>query len=152
MKSVVLDLQLACKDCNGLPSKMVFQYWLEVCLINFQFKNEITIRIVDIPEIQYLNLAYRGKNKPTNILSFRFESLYNNKIPLLGDLVICRQIVEQEAIEQQKNINAYWAHMVIHGCLHLLGYNHQNDLEAEVMETMETIIIKKLGYPDPYNY
>ncbi|WP_032116232.1 rRNA maturation RNase YbeY [Candidatus Arsenophonus nilaparvatae] len=152
MQSVILDLQLACRDHNGLPSETTFQNWLEAFLPQFQSESEITIRIVDIAESQNLNLTYRGKDKPTNVLSFPFEAPENITLPLLGDLIICRQIVEKEAIEQQKNQDAHWAHMVIHGCLHLLGYDHLTDFEAEEMETIETEIMQKLGYPDPYQH
>lgn len=152
MQSVILDLQLACRDHNGLPSETTFQNWLEAFLPQFQSESEITIRIVDIAESQNLNLTYRGKDKPTNVLSFPFEAPENITLPLLGDLIICRQVVEKEAIEQQKNQDAHWAHMVIHGCLHLLGYDHLTDFEAEEMETIETEIMQKLGYPDPYQH
>ncbi|HGJ5883864.1 rRNA maturation RNase YbeY [Arsenophonus sp.] len=152
MQSVILDLQLACSDHSGLPSETTFQQWLEAFLPQFQSESEITIRIVDIAENQYLNLTYRGKDKPTNVLSFPFEAPENITLPLLGDLIICRQVVEKEAIEQQKNQDAHWAHMVIHGCLHLLGYDHLTDFEAAEMETIETEIMQKLGYPDPYQH
>jgi len=152
LQSVILDLQLACRDHNGLPSETTFQNWLEAFLPQFQSESEITIRIVDIAESQNLNLTYRGKDKPTNVLSFPFEAPENITLPLLGDLIICRQVVEKEAIEQQKNQGAHWAHMVIHGCLHLLGYDHLTDFEAEEMETIETEIMQKLGYPDPYQH
>lgn len=152
MQSVIIDLQLACSDHHGLPDETTFQHWLEAFLPQFQAKSEVTIRIVDFAEIQYLNLTYRGKDKPTNILSFPFEELDNITLSLLGDLVICRQVVEKQAIEQYKTLHAHWAHMVIHGCLHLLGYDHQNDFEAEKMETIETEIMQKLGYPDPFKH
>ncbi|MGP1959177.1 MAG: rRNA maturation RNase YbeY [Arsenophonus sp. NC-CH8-MAG3] len=150
MQSVILDLQLACSNHNGLPSKKTFQHWLEGFLPQFQSKSEITIRIVDMEESQHLNRIYRGKDKPTNVLSFPFKAPENIKLSLLGDLIICRKLVEKEATEQQKNPDAYWAHMVIHGCLHLLGYEHQNNFKAEEMEIIETEIMQKLGYPDPY--
>ncbi|MGP1924103.1 MAG: rRNA maturation RNase YbeY [Arsenophonus sp. NEOnobi-MAG3] len=152
MQLVILDLQLACSDHNGLPSKTTFQHWLEAFLPEFQSKSEITIRIVNIPESQHLNLIYRGKNKPTNVLSFPFEGPNNITLALLGDLIICRKVVEKEAIKQQKSCDAHWAHMVIHGSLHLLGYDHLNDFEAKEMEIIETEIMQKLGYPDPYQH
>ncbi|MGP1930614.1 MAG: rRNA maturation RNase YbeY [Arsenophonus sp. ET-YP4-MAG3] len=150
MQVVILNFQLACSNHNGLPNKTIFQYWLEAFLPQFQSKSEITIRIIDIIESQYLNLRYRGKDKPTNVLSFPFESLKNIKSPLLGDIVICRQIIEKESLEQDKTLYAHLAHMVIHGCLHLLGYDHKNDFESKKMEITETKIMKKLGYPNPY--
>ncbi|WP_288791436.1 rRNA maturation RNase YbeY, partial [uncultured Enterobacter sp.] len=97
-----------------------------------------------------LNLTYRGKDKPTNVLSFPFEAPPGIEMPLLGDLIICRQVVEQEAKEQQKPLEAHWAHMVVHGSLHLLGYDHIEDDEAEEMESLETEIMLALGYEDPY--
>ncbi|WP_348666161.1 rRNA maturation RNase YbeY [Arsenophonus symbiont of Ornithomya chloropus] len=148
--SVILDLQIACNDNTGLPSKHLFQNWLEAFLPNFQYKSEITIRIVDILESQNLNLKYRGKNKATNVLSFPFESPKNISLPLLGDLIICRQIIEKETLEQKKTINAHWLHIVIHGCLHLLKFDHINNLEAKKMENIEINIMKMLGYPNPY--
>ncbi|WMY95151.1 MAG: rRNA maturation RNase YbeY [Arsenophonus sp.] len=148
--SVILDLQIACNDNTGLPSKHLLQNWLEAFLPNFQYKSEITIRIVDILESQNLNFKYRGKNKATNILSFPFESPKNIFLPLLGDLIICRQIIEKETFEQKKTINAHWLHIIIHGCLHLLSYNHINKSEAKKMETLEINIMNKLGYPNPY--
>ncbi|MFP3029563.1 MAG: rRNA maturation RNase YbeY [Arsenophonus sp.] len=150
MKLVILDLQLACSNHNGLPSETTFQHWLEAFLPQFQSKSEITIRIVNIAESQHLNLKYRGENKPTNVLSFPFKGPDNITLALLGDLIICHKVVEKEAIEQQKSNYAHWAHIVIHGCLHLLGYDHLNDFEAEKMETIETKIMQKLGYNNPY--
>jgi len=101
-------------------------------------------------ESRELNHTYRGKDKPTNVLSFPFEAPPGIELPLLGDLIICRQVVEQEAQEQEKTLEAHWAHMVIHGSLHLLGYDHIEDDEAEEMESLETEIMLALGYPDPY--
>ncbi|MGL4679992.1 MAG: rRNA maturation RNase YbeY, partial [Plesiomonas shigelloides] len=109
-----------------------------------------TIRIVDEEESHHLNLTYRGKDKPTNVLSFPFEAPPGIELPLLGDLIICRQVVEAEAVEQQKELSAHWAHMVVHGSLHLLGYDHIEDEEAEEMESLETEIMQEMGYPDPY--
>ncbi|MGL5337628.1 MAG: rRNA maturation RNase YbeY, partial [Aeromonas veronii] len=93
---------------------------------------------------------YRGKDKPTNVLSFPFEAPPGLELPLLGDLVICRQVVEREAEEQGKPLMAHWAHMVVHGSLHLLGYDHIEDEEAEEMEALERDIMQELGFADPY--
>ncbi|ELX8380858.1 rRNA maturation RNase YbeY [Providencia vermicola] len=150
MREVILDLQLACEETTDLPSEALFQRWLEAVLPKFQAQSEVTIRIVDEEESHHLNLTYRGKDKPTNVLSFPFESPPEVELPLLGDLIICRQVVEQEAIEQQKSAEEHWAHMVVHGCLHLLGYDHIEDDEAEEMESLETEILAELGYADPY--
>ncbi|WP_349843940.1 rRNA maturation RNase YbeY [Pantoea dispersa] len=150
MSTVILDLQLACADENGLPAEAAFQRWLEAAVTPFQLESEVTIRLVDEAESHELNLTYRGKDKPTNVLSFPFEAPPGIELPLLGDLIICRQVVEQEAAEQGKSPEAHWAHMVVHGTLHLLGYDHIEDEEAEEMEALETEIMLALGYPDPY--
>ena len=147
---VILDLQIASESSEGLPTENDFQQWLEVVLPQFQEESEVTIRIVDEAESQALNLTYRGKDKSTNVLSFPFEAPPGMELPLLGDLVICRQVVEKEALEQNKALNAHWAHMVVHGSLHLLGYDHIVDEEAEEMEAIEIEIMQSLGHPDPY--
>ncbi|MBS9433773.1 rRNA maturation RNase YbeY [Photorhabdus hainanensis] len=150
MSSVILDLQIACEHSQGLPEATLFQCWLDGVLPQFQSESEVTIRIVDEAESHDLNLTYRGKDKPTNVLSFPFEAPPEVDLPLLGDLIICRQVVEKEAEEQQKTVEEHWAHMVVHGCLHLLGYDHIEDDEAEEMESLETEIMQALGYTDPY--
>lgn len=150
MSDVILDLQIACEDAEGLPSVALFQHWLDAVLPKFQAESEVTIRIVDEAESHHLNLTYRGMDKPTNVLSFPFEAPPEIELSLLGDLIICRQVVEKEAMEQQKTAEEHWAHMVVHGCLHLLGYDHIEDDEAEEMEALETEILAELGYTDPY--
>ncbi|CAK9885738.1 MAG: Endoribonuclease YbeY [Candidatus Erwinia impunctatus] len=150
MSGVTLDLQLACENRQDLPEEREFALWLQAVIPQFQAESEVTIRIVDSAESQHLNHTYRGKVKPTNVLSFPFEAPPGIELPLLGDLVICRQVVEQEALEQEKKLSAHWAHMVIHGSLHLLGYDHIEDDEAEEMEAIETEIMLALGYDDPY--
>ena len=150
MSEVILDLQVASENTQGLPTEAQFMTWLEVVLPQFQPVSEVTIRIVDEAESHELNLTYRGKDKPTNVLSFPFEAPPEIELPLLGDLIICRQVVEKEAVEQSKTVEEHWAHMVIHGCLHLLGYDHIEDDEAEEMEGLETEILQNLGYADPY--
>ncbi|MFP1725586.1 rRNA maturation RNase YbeY [Lonsdalea quercina] len=150
MSQVILDLQIACENSEGLPSEAHFQRWLDTVLPQFQAESEVTIRIVDEAESHELNHTYRGKDKPTNVLSFPFEAPPEVELPLLGDLIICRQVVEQEAAEQEKTLEEHWAHMVVHGCLHLLGYDHIEDSEAEEMESLETEIMQGMGYADPY--
>lgn len=149
-QQVILDLQIACIDKQNLPSEAAFQSWLDAVLPQFQTVSEVTIRLVDDAESHHLNLTYRGKDKATNVLSFPFEAPAKIALPLLGDLVICRQLVEQEATQQNKMLLAHWAHMVVHGTLHLLGYDHVTDDEAEEMEILETEIMQTLGYTDPY--
>ncbi|ENY73240.1 hypothetical protein G114_03788 [Aeromonas diversa CDC 2478-85] len=148
--SVMLDLQLACENEQGLPSESDFQRWLDGTVLGFQQEAEVTVRLVDEAESHELNLTYRGMDKPTNVLSFPFEAPPGIELPLLGDLVICRQVVEREATEQGKPLEAHWAHMVVHGSLHLLGYDHIEDDEAEEMEQLERDIMNELGYADPY--
>ncbi|GKW07262.1 rRNA maturation RNase YbeY [Pectobacterium carotovorum] len=150
MSQVILDLQIASEQAQGLPEEKDFQRWLEGVLPQFQEVSEVTIRIVDEAESRDLNYTYRGKDKPTNVLSFPFEAPPEVELPLLGDLIICRQVVEREAAEQEKTVEEHWAHMVVHGSLHLLGYNHIEDSEAEEMEALETEIMQGMGYADPY--
>lgn len=150
MCTVILDLQLACYDRQGLPQKQAFLYWLLGVIPRFRDQAEVTIRLVDEVESHSLNMNYCGQDRPTNVLAFPCEAPPEMKLSLLGDIVICRQVVEQEAQEQHKQPEAHWAHMVIHGTLHLLGYNHHLDKEAEEMEVLEITILQKLGYFDPY--
>jgi probable rRNA maturation factor len=147
--SLDLDLQIAV-DNPRLPTRAEFDTWVRTAMGQTMSEVELTIRIVEVAESQQLNLTYRGKDKPTNVLSFPFEAPPEVELPLLGDLVICAQVVEQEAIEQNKPLNAHWAHMVIHGCLHLLGYDHIIDEEADEMESLETQLVEGLGFTNPY--
>ena len=110
---------------------------------------EITLRIVDEPESRALNRDYRGVDRPTNILSFSYDPPPGSDA-LVGDLVICAPVMAREAAEQGKPLEAHWAHLVVHGTLHLLGYDHQNDDEAREMESLEVQILAELGFPDPY--
>lgn len=148
--NTILDLQIATEDEQQLPTEAQLSTWLNAVVKRFQDSAEVTIRIVDNTESQQLNNDYRGKDKPTNVLSFPFEVPDGIELDLLGDLVICKQVVEQEAQEQQKPLTAHWAHMVIHGTLHLLGYDHIIDAEAEEMESLEAEIMLELGFEDPY--
>ncbi|EOC0585731.1 rRNA maturation RNase YbeY [Cronobacter sakazakii] len=150
MSQVILDLQVASEDTTGLPDEAQFQTWLNAVVPQFQEESEVTVRLVDEAESHDLNLTYRGMDKPTNVLSFPFEAPPGIDMPLLGDLIICRQVVEREAREQEKPLEAHWAHMVVHGSLHLLGYDHIEDDEAEEMEGIETEIMLALGFDDPY--
>ncbi|MCG9552806.1 rRNA maturation RNase YbeY [Vibrio sp. Isolate32] len=148
--SIELDLQLAVENEQGLPTEQDIQLWLDKTIPQFQKSAELTIRIVDTEESHQLNHEYRGKDKPTNVLSFPFEAPPGIELDLLGDLIICRQVVEKEAEEQNKPLLAHWAHMVVHGSLHLLGYDHIEDDEAEEMESLETEIMQAIGFEDPY--
>lgn len=150
MNSIILDLQIVCENHENLPTEAQINQWLNVILPPFMPNAELTIRIVDQAESQQLNHTYRQKNKPTNVLSFPFESPVEMETPLLGDLIICKQIIEQEAQEQHKSLTSHWAHMIVHGCLHLLGYDHIDDDEAEEMEGLEIEIMAELGFSNPY--
>ncbi len=145
-----LDLQLA-SEAQGLPSEEDFRRWCELALRQRSADSELTIRLVDEPEGRELNRTWRHKDYATNVLSFPADvpdELLD--IPLLGDLVICAPVVAREASEQGKAPEAHWAHLVIHGCLHLLGYDHIEDEEAEEMEALERELLAELGHPDPY--
>ena len=150
MGKMIIDLQIACEQETGLPTAQQIEQWARAAVQPQSDEVEMTVRIVDEGESHALNLNYRGKDRPTNVLSFPFECPDEVELPLLGDLVICRQVVEREAQEQDKPVVAHWAHMVVHGCLHLLGYDHIEDDEAEEMESLETQIMTGLGFADPY--
>jgi len=146
----IVDLQNAC-DVQEIPSIEQFQLWVDSSLTMVSKQNfELTIRLVNIDESQQLNKQYRQKDKPTNVLSFPFEVPEGIELNLLGDLIICAQVVEQEATAQNKTLFDHWAHMVVHGCLHLLGYDHINDSDAQEMEALETKILAKLLINNPY--
>ena len=155
MTTPIIDLQIASENSEGLPTLEQFTHWVETALA-FEAQTEdfpeteMTIRIVDEEESQTLNREYRGKDYPTNVPSFPFEVPEGIELPLLGDLVICRQVMECEAKEQQISLASHWAHLAVHGTLHLLGYDHIEEAEAEEMEGLETQIMQKLGFEDPY--
>jgi probable rRNA maturation factor len=133
------------------PTNALFESWVRAALKPRVADAEISLRIVDEAEIAELNHAYRGKNYATNVLSFPADLPPELNLPHLGDIVICAAIVEQEATEQEKPIEAHWAHMIVHGTLHLLGYDHIDDDEAEAMEQLEIAILSQLNYPNPYD-
>ncbi|GAB3022782.1 rRNA maturation RNase YbeY [Bowmanella dokdonensis] len=148
--SANLDLQLAC-DRPDLPTEADIQRWLDMTLDSAGLASgEITVRIVSAGESRQLNSQYRGKDKPTNVLSFPFEAPPGIELDLLGDLVICAEVVAHEAAEQHKPLAHHWAHMCIHGTLHLLGFDHIEQAEAEEMEALEIQILAKLAIDDPY--
>jgi len=145
-----LDLQLASANTDNLPSLEDFNEWISPALPNNGTVYELTVRVVDEEESQNLNHQYRGKDKSTNVLSFPFEVPEGIELPLLGDLIICRQVVEKEASEQNKKLFHHWAHMVIHGTLHLRGFDHINEDDAQEMESLEISILAQLDIPNPY--
>lgn len=136
------------------PDDASLQGWAEQVLQACKADGDITVRLVGSDESQSLNREYRDKDKPTNVLSFPFdmpEGLPEDAMPrLLGDIVICAEVVAREASEQKKAPSAHWAHMVVHGVLHLLGHDHIDDHEAEQMEALETEIMQGLGFANPY--
>lgn len=137
-----LVLQRATR-AGGVPTRASLRIWAAAALKSAQ--GALTIRVVGERESQQLNKTYRGKDKPTNVLSFGYGDQQ-----VLGDLIICAPVLRREALEQGKTLRAHWAHMVVHGCLHLLGYDHVQDGEARRMEAREIKILKGLGFPDPY--
>jgi probable rRNA maturation factor len=150
VNTVTLDLQLA-SDAANIPSENQFRQWSQLAWQGDE-PTEVTIRIVDESEMHALNFQYRGKDKPTNVLSFPFEAPAGIHIPLAGDLVICAPIVAQEAREQYKDTHAHWAHMIIHGMLHLQSYDHIDDNEAEEMEGLEIRLLAQIGITNPYDH
>lgn len=138
-------------SADNVPDKLLIQKWVEAASHGVLKRSaEVLVRLVDAQESQALNNHYRSKNKPTNVLSFCSDIpdyIDSNEI---GDIVICAEIVKQEAQQQNKQLMAHWAHMIVHGVLHLNGYDHQHTKEAEKMEQIEIQILAKLGFPNPY--
>ncbi|RUO41384.1 rRNA maturation RNase YbeY [Pseudidiomarina aestuarii] len=148
----MIELDLQCASTSELPDFDEFERWVTAAYRAAAQDSpaELTIRVVDTAEAQQLNQAYRQRDYATNVLSFPFEAPVEMPIQLLGDLVICAPVVEQEAREQNKDPLSHWAHMVVHGTLHLLGYDHINDADADTMEALETTVLATLGFADPY--
>ena len=149
-----VDLQIATENDQNLPSLSAIEQWVKGAIISAnqaqREEAELTVRIVESEESQQLNFQYRHKDKSTNVLSFPFQNPPGITLPLLGDLVICKTVVENEAHEQHKTLTEHWAHMLIHGTLHLLGYDHIDQQEAVEMEGLETKLLIELGFSDPY--
>nr|WP_298250980.1 rRNA maturation RNase YbeY [uncultured Halomonas sp.] len=150
MNQPQVDRQVAI-DADTLPTQAELEGWVGKVLAHHdEERHELTVRLVDAPESQALNRDYRDRDKPTNVLSFPFENPPGVTLPLLGDLVICHPVVVAEAAEQDKPLGDHYAHMVVHGTLHLLGYDHLEEDEADVMETLEREILTEFGITDPY--
>ena len=135
---------------DGLPTRAQFRQWAKAALAH----NAVaTLRIVDAEEGQALNRDYRGKDYATNVLTFEYgpdESIEG--APMAGDIVLCAPVVAREATDQGKALEAHYAHLTVHGMLHLQGHDHEDDAEAAVMEALETFVMMRLGLPDPYQY
>ena len=139
---------------TGLPSSVSFRKWVAAALKGRIREADLAVRVVDEKEGCSLNHHYRGKDYATNVLSFPAEMPHGLpkgvKMPLLGDLVICAPVVAREAAEQGKSLSAHYAHLTVHGTLHLLGWDHEDDKEADAMEQLEREILAELGIDDPY--
>lgn len=143
---LALSVQYAVQP-EGLPTRHEFRRWVLAAL---ERDAEVSLRLVDEEEGQTLNCDYRGKDYPTNVLTFVFDDMPGTDLPLMGDVVLCAAVVAREAAEQGKSLQAHYAHLTVHGVLHLQGYDHENDVDAEQMEAREREIVMQLGYADPY--
>ncbi len=142
MPQLSLSVQFV-SSLTHLPTANQLRKWAKAAL---RVDTEVTIRIVDDVEGRALNLAYRGKDYATNVLTFPLSEMPH----LMGDIVICAPVVEKEAAEQSKSLEAHFAHLTVHGVLHLHGYDHEDTYQAELMESIEIQILAKLGYANPY--
>jgi len=146
--AIDLDLQVA-GEWPGLPSESAIRRWVAAALSD-QGDVELTVRVVGREESRALNRDYRGKDRETNVLSFPADLPDGVDVPLLGDIVICAPLVADEAVAQGKSPDVHWAHLTVHGVLHLIGYDHETIEEAEEMESLEVALLGSLGIADPY--
>ena len=135
---------------KSIPTINKMKSWATQALKAKNKDAEVTIRIVDEDEGRELNKTWRNKDYATNVLSFPVGETIEQAPDFLGDIVICVQVVEREAKEQGKDIEAHWAHLIVHGILHIQGYDHEIESEADIMEAKEILILKKIGYANPY--
>lgn len=145
-----LTVQYAVGGRDGLPGRSQIRRWAQAALLQ---DAEVTLRFVDEDEGRSLNRDYRGKDYATNVLTFAYDTpshLTSHASPLCGDIVLCAPVIAREAREQHKPPHAHYAHMVVHGLLHLQGYDHEDEREAIAMEAVESFILRGLGFPDPY--
>lgn len=149
-----LDLQIAVASSETIPTSQHFTDWAQLLeselLADRQHEVGCCIRVIDATEMQQYNREYRDKDQPTNVLSFPLPAQVEEDLEWLGDILICAEVVEQEAVDQGKDIQAHWSHITLHGLLHLLGYDHLNDQQAEEMEALEVALLATLGFPNPY--
>lgn len=145
-----VEIQLV-TETKSIPSNADIDRWSRYALKCVSATGGIVVRLVDRDESQTLNSHYRNKDNPTNVLSFPFDAPPGIAINHLGDLVICAPVVEQEAKEQGKSLSSHWAHMIVHGVLHLAGFDHIEEDQAKAMEELEIEILKELGFENPYD-
>ncbi len=146
---MLVDVQLA-STLDGIPSVADFEQWAIAALGTVDAGAQLCVRIVDEAEGAQLNENYRGRKAPTNVLSFSFDAAECLEPPLLGDIIICAPVVAREAGAQGKSLNAHYAHMVVHGTLHLLGLDHKTEADARSMEAVEQGIVTRLGFDNPF--
>ncbi len=144
-----VEIQLASKS-KFIPDQQQFQNWVDAVLTDESQHSEIVIRVIDEDEMIEYNEQYRHKSGPTNILSFPFEAPDSVESDLLGDLLVCAPVIETESKQQKKTLENHWAHIIVHGVLHLIGYDHINDMDAEEMEALEVMILKTITINNPY--
>ncbi len=137
-------------NASELPAEAMIAHWAQAALEGHERYVEVGVRIVDESEIIELNQRFRKRAEPTNVLSFPFEDPPGTQTDVLGDVVVCAPIVSSQAQTEGKPLSAHWAHMIVHGIMHLRGYDHESPEEANAMEHMETRILEGLGFPDPY--
>ncbi len=147
---VTVDIQRPYALTGFIPTDKEIKKWAKLALNEQTHTTELTVRLVSIEEMTQLNQQFRSKKGPTNVLSFPFETPANVQSALLGDIIICVDVVNTEAQQQRKSPSAHWAHMIIHGVLHLLGHDHIEPAEAETMETIEIMLMRNLGFTNPY--
>ncbi len=149
-----VDLQIACDD-KGVPGSGEIQVWVDRVLLNAGRTDspEVAVRVVTREEMRALNRRFRGQDKPTNVLSFpagSIDGLPDESAAPLGDIVVCARVLVDEAAQQSKRLSDHWAHMIVHGMLHLLGYDHESDSDAARMEALEIGLLRQAGIANPY--
>ncbi len=145
---MIIDFEDATGICPIASDQVVS--WVESLASETEEASELVIRVVNAYESQELNKTFRGKDYPTNVLSFPADIQLPEGPTILGDIAICLPVVKREADEQSKRFDQHFAHMVVHGCLHLMGYDHEDEYDADQMEAKEIGILENLGYPNPY--
>lgn len=145
-----LDIQWGCVKTSDTPDEADLFRWAKAALSDRSQASDVTIRIVDKSEIQAANNEWRHKNQPTNVLSFPADFPPETGIDYLGDILICADVLREESVQQQKTLHAHWAHIVVHGMLHLQGFDHEEEQGAREMEALEVEILATLNYKNPY--